>query len=55
MSAACISESLLADTRRVWSKQYGRPVSAEEGVEMLTNVKRLAEIIAQALEEGEIG
>ncbi len=52
--AAWVSDSLLEDTRRVWSRQYGRPVSAEEAVEILMNVKRLAEVIVQAYDEGEI-
>ncbi|HOF18342.1 MAG TPA: hypothetical protein PK082_05490 [Phycisphaerae bacterium] len=40
-----IDDELLDYTRRVWSKAYGRVVSTDEALEMLMNVKRLAETI----------
>jgi len=44
-ATAWISDQLLDHTRRVWSKAYGRVISAEEAVEILMNVRRLAEVI----------
>jgi len=40
-----VDDELLAYTRRVWSKYHGRVVSTDEALEMLMNVKRLAEVI----------
>lgn len=40
-----ITDELFADTRRVWSKAYGRVLSDEEVVEILCNVRRMAEAI----------
>ncbi|MCY3018017.1 MAG: hypothetical protein NTW87_03165 [Planctomycetota bacterium] len=40
-----IDEALLAETQRVWSKQYGRDVSAAEATEILLNVRRLARLL----------
>ena len=40
--------NLLAETRRVWSQAYGRVISTDEAVEILTNVKRLAETLMRA-------
>ncbi len=52
LSAAWISPDLLAETRRVWSKVYGRPVTQEEAVHILTNVRRLVEVLMETeLEE----
>ena len=39
-----ITGELLAKTQRVWSESYGREVSADEAVEILSNVKRLAAV-----------
>jgi hypothetical protein len=39
--------------RRVWSKAYGRVISDDEAIEILTNVRRLAEILLRAEEENE--
>lgn len=35
----------IADCRRVWSRAYGRVVSDEESIEILRNVRRLAEVL----------
>ena len=43
-----ITHELLAETQRVWSKALGREVPAEEAVEILTNVRRLAEVLLRA-------
>jgi hypothetical protein len=40
-----MSDELVADTRRVWSKAYGRVISDDEVVEILTNVRKLAEVL----------
>ena len=54
LSIAWISDELLAKTRRVWSKAYGRPVSTEEAVEILTNVKHMAEALLKAKRGGDM-
>jgi hypothetical protein len=52
-SLAWISDDLLRHTREVWTKAYGRLVSEEEAIEVLLNVKRLAEVVLKiAGEEG---
>ena len=52
-SLAWMSDDLLRHTREVWTKAYGRSVSEEEAIEMLLNVKRLAEVVLKiAGEEG---
>jgi hypothetical protein len=43
LSLAWITDDLLTYTREVWSKAYGRPISEDEAIEILLNVKRLAE------------
>ncbi len=48
MSLAWITDDLLRYTREVWSRAYGRPVSEDEAIEMLLNVKRLAEVMLKA-------
>ena len=48
---AWISDELLAETIDVWSEAYGRPVSDDEAVEILMNVKRLGEVLLQARRE----
>jgi hypothetical protein len=47
LSGAWITDELLAETRRVWSKAYGRVITEAEALEILTNVKRLAEVVVQ--------
>ncbi len=48
-----LSDKRIAETRRVWSKAYGRVISEEEAVEILTNVRRLAEVLLCAEVEKE--
>lgn len=43
-----ITQELFAETRQVWSKEYGRIISDEEVVEILVNVRRLAEALLHA-------
>lgn len=50
VGAAWITDDLLRDTRRVWSKAYGRVITPAEAVEILMNVKRLAEAVLKAEE-----
>jgi hypothetical protein len=47
LSAAWISPGLLAKTKRVWSKNYGRRVDDDEAVEILQNTRRLAEALVK--------
>ncbi len=53
LSMAWISDALLARTQQVWSKAYGRTVDVEEAVEILTNVKHLAEALMKAKQGGD--
>ena len=48
---AWISDKLLAKTIDVWSVNYDRPISEDEAVEILMNVKRLAEVLLEARKE----
>jgi hypothetical protein len=43
-----VSESLFIETRRVWTRAYGREVSDCEVIEILVNVRRLAETLLNA-------
>jgi hypothetical protein len=52
LSEAWIPDGLIAETRRVWSPIYGREISDDEAIEILTNVKRLAEVLLRAEGEG---
>ena len=51
VSMAWISDKLLAKTIDVWSVNYDRPISEDEAVEILMNVKRLAEVLLEARKE----
>ena len=53
LSVSWLSDERIAETRRVWSKAYGRVISEDEAVEILTNVRRLAEVLLNAEEEKE--
>ena len=48
-----LSQERIAETRRVWSKAYGRVISDAEAAEILMNVRRLAEAMLRANEEKE--
>ncbi len=43
-----VSEVLFKETRRVWSRAYGREISDSELIEILVNVRRLAETLLNA-------
>ena len=51
LSMQWLSDERIAEARRVWSKAYGRVISEEEAVEILMNVRRLAEVLVRAEEE----
>lgn len=40
-----ITAEFLEETKTVWSNAYGREVSDDEAIEILMNVKRLAEAL----------
>lgn len=44
-SLAWITDELMTYTQEVWAKEYGRPVTEDEAIEMLVNVKRLGEVM----------
>ena len=44
-----ITGELIEDTRRVWSPRYGRPITPTEAVEILVNVKKVAEAFQKAM------
>lgn len=46
------TDERIAEARRVWSKAYGRVISVDEAVEILMSVRRLAEVLLRAEEEG---
>jgi hypothetical protein len=47
-----LSDDRIAETRRVWSMAYGRAISVDEAVEILANVRRLAEVLVRAKQKG---
>ena len=51
LSTQWLSDERIAEARRVWSKAYGRVISADEAIEILMNVRRLAEVLLTAEEE----
>lgn len=51
LSLAWISDELIAETRRVWSKHLRRVVTEDEAVEMLMNVRAAAVAILAATGE----
>jgi hypothetical protein len=52
LSTQWLSDERIAEARHVWSKAYGRVISDDEAVEILMNVRRLAEVLLHAEEEG---
>ena len=53
LSMQWLTDERIAEARRVWSKAYGRVISDDEAVEILMNVRRLAEVLVRAQEEKE--
>lgn len=50
LSATWITDELLCETRRVWSKVYRRPIGDDEAMEILMNVKRFGEVLLKAVQ-----
>ena len=53
LSTQWLSDERIAEARRVWSTAYGRVISEEEAIEILMNVRRLAEVLVRAEQEKE--
>ncbi len=51
LSLAWITEELIAEHRRVWSKYYRRPVSRAAALEIIQNLRRFAEAVLRASRE----
>lgn len=51
LATAWITAEMLAETIDVWSEAWGRPVSEDEAVEILVNVRRLGEVLLRARRE----
>lgn len=51
LSMAWIPDDLLAETIELWSESYGRPISEDEAVEILMNVKRMGELLVRMRRE----
>ena len=51
LSQAWITPELIAENQRVWSGAYGRNVSEDEAVEIITNIRRFAETLLRARKE----
>jgi hypothetical protein len=51
LSRSWITPELLQETCAVWSRAYGRPVSEDEAMQILHNVKRLAEVLINVQRE----
>ena len=45
LSLAWMTDELIDRTRAVWSRAYGRDISEAEAVEILSNVRRFAEVV----------
>ena len=50
LSLAWVSDELIAETQRLWSARYGREISMDEAIEILSNVKRFAEMLLERSE-----
>jgi hypothetical protein len=53
LSLKWVTEDLVAYTQAVWIRQLKREVSREEAIEMLANVKLMAEAFHEAAQKGE--
>jgi len=51
LATAWITDELLEETIDVWSEACGRPVTEEEAVEILVNVRRLGQVLLKARKE----
>ena len=51
LSIEWLSNERIAEARRVWSRAYDRVISEDEAIEILMNVRRLANALLRAKEE----
>ena len=51
LSQQWITEEQISETRRVWSKAYGRVITEDEAIEIMVNVRKLAEVLLRAEQE----
>ncbi len=51
LSLAWMTDELINRTRAVWSRAYGRDISEAEAVEILSNVRRFAEVVIRLQRE----
>ena len=51
LAQAWITPTLLAENQQAWSKAYGRTLSEPETVEIIMNLRRLAEALLRANQE----
>jgi hypothetical protein len=50
-SDAWMSDELILDTQKVWSSIYGRVIPVEEAVDILRNVRGLADVLWDIMQE----
>jgi hypothetical protein len=48
-----LTDDRIDQARLVWSQAYGRVISREEAIEILLNVRRLADVLLHVREESE--
>jgi len=48
LALAWITDELIEEHRRVWSRMYRRVISEEEAIEIIMNIKRFAEVVLDA-------
>ncbi len=51
LAQAWITDELIAENQRVWSRAYGRSISEQEAVEIIMNLHRFAEALLRAKRE----
>lgn len=51
LALAWITDELIEEHRRVWSRMYGRIITEAEAIEIIMNIKRLAEIVLESLKQ----
>jgi len=50
-AAGWMSQELVEQTRQLWSRIYGRILSEQDAIEILTTVHRLAEVVLAAQQQ----
>jgi len=51
LALAWVTDELIDEHQRVWSRMYGRVITKEEAVEIIMNIKRFAEAVLDATEQ----